>query len=102
MKPSEQDGLDKLKMRLERLNRLMEMGAPNIVLVHEIKLVYNASWLAFPEEMKITHAQEKLEEVKKRSGWCINDNCDNRSFGSSDGYCEQCDKQFEEIDQRYN
>lgn len=79
----------KLETRTNRLNNLVEMGAPPLLICSELSLVLQAAIGCFPDEMAQVGMNWFIAGVRRDAGLCAT--CDN-SIGPCDYKCEICKK----------
>lgn len=70
-------GLRRLKTRVGRLARLVELNAPSQILANEVDLVTRAMMIAYPMEMAKAIAHQEHTRLKIALGYCRFDECPN-------------------------
>jgi hypothetical protein len=74
-----QFGMLLFKNRLARLNRLVQLNAPNYILSNEIRMLEDAGWMAFPDEMSMVVKDRRYLKLKEGYGYCNSTvECDDR------------------------
>lgn len=84
-----------LRMRVARLQRVLDLDAAGVILANEIQLIQDAGWLAFPEEMGSICAEKRHAAVSTRNHLCMDRECSNLT-GSDSLYCRKCDDETEQ------
>ncbi len=103
------DGMDevklsgeyKLEQRVSRLKRLIELGAPPIVIANEVILVQKAMWLFDPKSMAAALEDSNVRVARRDAGFCETPGCQNyRDSENRQEYCKSCLAHHEEINRQ--
>ena len=103
------DGMDevklagefKLEQRVSRLKRLIELGAPPIVIANEVILVQKAMWLFDPKSMAAAIEDSNVREVRRAAGFCETNGCQNyRDSENRQEFCTACLADHAEIEKQ--
>ncbi len=83
-------GFGRLRRRVARLARLLELDSPDVVLANEVLMVSEAAQLALGAAYYDALLRRDMTHLRPGVGLC--QDCDGR-LGSGDvnGLCEQCD-----------
>ena len=87
-----------LRSAAERLLKLLELDAPDVILAREIVGLWDAAEGAFGAELHQTRLEVNLRGIKHRRAYCNEPGCDNTISPTLSHYpiCEQCDARIEE------
>jgi hypothetical protein len=80
--------------RLNRLNDLVRLNAPTIVVAQEVLNLQDALWLAHPEWMSAAIEQRATSRVRKAAGFCQMPKCGRRAVTDLE-LCTECEKEFQ-------
>lgn len=77
----------RFKTRLSRMQRLMELDAPDIILANEIHLVVDSAKALLGDDFYRSARRHELALIRNRMGFCREDGCDNLGI-SGETQCE--------------
>ncbi len=79
----------RLKNRVKRLSRLVELDAPAAILIREIKMVEDTCWLIDENGTGSGLAGLKRDRVRRAAGYCLEENCTAQTKDKDDYYCTE-------------
>jgi len=91
-KPEDQ-ALATFRRSIERLQRLLDLEAPALVICQEILLAEERAWLAFGKAMDEAVGEKHRKNLRRQMLFC--QDCDNRIEPGED-FCEECIQKAED------
>jgi len=96
--PSEAELVNKwLGVRAGRLQKLVELNAPKVILANEVYLILKAGFQLCPAEMSKVMQKAFLHSFRKDANLCMN--CGSALQTTAD-ICTECETEFKEMLQR--
>jgi hypothetical protein len=98
MNKLESHGLDRLKHRIERLRRLLQLEAPPLI-ANEIHMIVDAMKMYSPEAWYKALKQSEMRALKLSCGFCSQDGCDERRDYDAKELSDMCTKHIAEFNE---
>lgn len=95
---TKQFGLERLKIRAARFNRLVEIKAPGSILANNLLMIIDAMWMAHSQDMAEAIRQTEERRVKISLGICFMPECDTESADKETGLCARHQREFDDFE----
>lgn len=97
--------LDNLKEKVQRLNKLIELGAPHVILATEVMLLFESATLLFGEEIYRKMAEWAIDNARRRHGLCSSCGVPINPQTTFAPLCEHCEAvneaEYQRIEREY-
>jgi hypothetical protein len=90
-----------LKLSVARINKLIELNAPKVIIAGAVMVVYHRAWTLWEKQMASEHADWMIDKFRKGAGRCTS--CGDElplPFGENES-CPKCVKEQDELQARY-